>query len=1005
MKKKYKKILVLLALVIFNSVALFSQDNNRYWMKASTEKLNNAKKVHRASQPKTFEVFRLDIEKFTQAIQNAPVRGEFEGKSPVIASFPTPEGTFERFRIAEAPIMEQGLAEKFPMIKSYAAQGIDDPTATMRFTITQFGLHSMTLSGNRSSMYIDPYTEGDSTYMVYDKKSLGQDSQSFECLLDTDIDFPSLSEDAANVQRADIDDQTLRTYRLALSCTGEYGAIFAGAGTIAQQKANVQAQMAITMARVNGVYERDLAITMIFIANNDDIIYLNAATDPWNGEYNTTTGQTIDSVIGQANYDIGHNFNTTGGGSAGCLGCVCSVQNVNFFHKGIAYTGRADPTGDPFDIDYVAHEMGHQFDAYHTMNTCSRSGNGTTEVEPASGSSIMGYAGICPTNVQNNSDAHFNYVNIRDVSDNIQTGVSSSCSSNTAITNQPPVANAGSDYTIPRSTAFILTGSSTDPDGIAEHTYNWAPNDPAQAPSNGAPLSTWTTGPMYRSILPTASPERWMPDIADVVAGNLTPTWEVTPSVARTMNFSFIVRDNGSGFASGIGQTDADVMVVTVENVTPFTMTAPNTGVTWTEGDTETVTWNVGSTTNGTINCQNVDILLSTDGGFTYPTVLLANTPNDGSQTITVPAAVTTTARVMVRAADNIFYDISNTNFSIIGTSPTFTLANSNGDQGTCGSVSVDFEFDFTALNGFNENTVFSATGNPAGSTVSFSPTSLSASGTVTMTVGNLGGIAENNYVITVTGTSASVTQNVNVNLNVVNSLCASVANTVYQTSTTRVVFNSIDNASGKPAGYSDYTAISTDVNRESSYALTVQANTDGNYTTISTVWIDWNQNCIFDVATEEYDLGSANNVPDGATSNSGLNILVPTDAALGTTTMRVTTKYNAAATSCENGHDAEVEDYTVNVQESLSLLESDFTIFSVLPNPTKGIVNLTISTSDKVNVSLFDIRGRMVFDQTYQNISSVFNQEVNLEELSSGLYICKVRSGVKKATQKLILE
>ncbi|MFD0963445.1 reprolysin-like metallopeptidase [Pseudofulvibacter geojedonensis] len=1005
MKKDYTKKLMLLALIIFNSVALFAQDNNRYWTKASKEKLSSAKKVHRASQPRTFEVFQLDIEKFKQAIQNAPVRGEFAGRSNVIASFPTPEGTFERFRIAEAPIMEQGLAEKFPMIKSYAAQGIDDPTATMRFTITQFGLHTMTLSGNRNSMYIDPYTDDRLTYMVYDKNSLGQDSQSFECLLDTDIDFPSITGDVASQQRADTDDQTLRTYRLAQSCTGEYGAIFAGGGTVAQQKANVQAQMAITMARVNGIYERDLAITMIFIANNDQIIYLDAATDPWNGEYNTTTGQTIDSVIGQANYDIGHNFNTTGGGSAGCLGCVCSVQNVNNFHKGIAYTGRADPTGDPFDIDYVAHEMGHQFDAYHTMNTCSRSGNGTTEVEPASGSSIMGYAGICATNVQPNSDAHFNYVNIRDVSDNIQTGVSSSCATPTALTNQPPVANAGADYTIPRSTAFVLTGSSTDPDGTAEHTYNWAPNDPAQAPTNAAPQPTWTSGPMYRSIHPTASPERWLPSIADVVAGNLTPTWEVTPSVARTMNFSFVVRDNASGFANGIGQTDADLMVVTVENVDPFTMSAPNTAVTWTEGGTETVTWNVGSTTNGTINCQNVDILLSTDGGYTYPTVLLANTPNDGSQTITVPATPTNTARVMVRAADNIFYDISDTNFSIVGTSPTFTMANSNGDQGTCGSASVDFEFDFTALNGFNENTVFSATGNPAGSTVSFSPTSLSATGTFTMTVGNLGGVAENNYTITVTGTSASVTQNVDVTLSVVNSLCASVANTTYQTSTTRVAFNTIDNPSAKPAGYSDYTAMSTDVNRESSYPLTIQANTDGNYTTISTVWVDWNQNCVFDVATEEYDLGSANNVADGATSNSGLSIMVPSDAALGATTMRVTTKYSSAATSCENGHDAEVEDYTVNVQESLSVVQSDFNTFSLIPNPTEGIVNLTISTTDKVNISLFDIRGRLVFDNTYQNNSSVFNQEINLGELPSGMYIFTVTSGAKKATQKLIIE
>lgn len=1003
--------LLLLIIVAFNSSFLFAQDSVSYWTKASEEKLRNVEKVHRASQPKTFEVFHLDLEEFKIAIANAPVRGEFAGKSSVIANFPTPEGTFERFRIAEAPIMEPELAAKFPMIKSYAAQGIDDPTATMRFTITQFGLHTMTLSGNRSSMYIDPYTEDYNSYIVYDRNSLGYDRQNFECLTDDGLGLRSLENEFASQLRADTDDQKLRTYRLAQSCTAEYGSIFrAGATVDATIKANIQAQMAITMARVNGVYERDLAITMIFIGNNDDIIYYGTAptytdysNDPWIAEWNNATQTEIDGTIGSANYDIGHNFNTTGGGNAGCLGCVCTAGQ-----KGSGYTGRADPTGDPFDIDYVAHEMGHQFDAYHTQSSSGCvSGNGTTEVEPGSGSSIMGYAGICNSNVQSNSDAHFNYVNIRDVSANIQTGASSTCDVETALTNQPPVAiTEGATFYIPRSTAFILRGSSTDPDGTAEHTFGWSQNDPKPAGmGTGTPSPTATDGPVYRSILPTASPDRYMPSITDVVAGNLTPTWEVTPSVARALNFALVVRDNASGFANGIGQTDAELMVVNVENVTPFTMSAPNTAVTWTDGASETVTWNVGSTTNPTINCMNVDILLSTDGGFTYPTVLLANTPNDGSQAITVPNVITSTARVMVRAADNIFYDISDTNFNITTTSPNFSMANTNGDQGTCGATSVVFDFDFTTLNGFNENTVFSASGNPAGSTVVFSPTNLSADGSFIMTVGSLGGVPEADYTITVTGTSASVTNNIDVTLSVVNGLCASVANTTYATSTTRVAINTIDNASGKPSGYSDYTAMSTDVIIGSSYPLTVQVNTDGAYTTETLVWIDWNQNCIFDIATEEYSLGSANGVADGATTNSPLMITVPAGAVIGTTTMRVTTKYSVVPTSCENGADAEVEDYTLNVQVPLGVNESVFDTFMLSPNPANETVNLIISTNDNIRVLLFDIRGRKILDNSYENTSTVFNKEINLGKLSSGVYIFNIESGDKKATKKIVIE
>ena len=668
-----KKITLFILGLIFSLTQGFSQlrvnDTKSLWVKKTESQLSKEDKVHRSSFPKEFQLYQLNIEALKNQLVNAPMRGEVLAKySSLKIKFPNAKGEFETFAIVETPLMEGELANKMSMIKSYAGQGIEDPSATIRFSVTQLGLHTMILSGTKRSWFIDPYTEDRQNYIVYTKESLGFDSQSFECLTEQGVYLPSLKSNVASENNA-VDDNKLRTYRLALSCTGEYGTIFKGTGTTAQQKANVQAQMAITMTRVNGVYERDLATTMVFIANNDAIIYLNAGTDPWTNEWNTKTAQTIDSNIGIANYDIGHNFNTTGGGNAGCLGCVCLGSATAFSqsgtHKGRGYTGRPDPTGDPFDIDYVAHEMGHQFNGYHTMNTCSRSGSGATEVEPASGSTIMGYAGICNSNIQANSDAYFNYVNIRDISANIKTGNSSTCDVETSIGNAAPTADAGNDYIIPISTPYMLIGSSTDEDGTASHTFTWEQNDPEQAPNGEAPpAATSTVGPMVRSFEGTTNPIRYIPRLSDLVVTGGSTTWEVLPSVTRNMEFALTVRDNN---AAG-GQTADDLMTVsTTTTAGPFVVTSQSSNVIWPQGSTQTVTWNVAGTNTGSVNTPNVDILLSKDGGLTYPFVLATATPNDGSHDIVVPNGEASNCRVMVKGNGNIFFNINSANINING--------------------------------------------------------------------------------------------------------------------------------------------------------------------------------------------------------------------------------------------------------------------------------------------------------------------------------------------------
>ncbi len=767
-----KNIYLTMIMLLFGGLA-FSQSKS-IWKPINESQISVETKIRRNSTPRNYELFQLDLNSLKVSLQGAPMR-DSNVKSNVIIELPNADGQIEHYRVVETPCMEPALAAKYPMIKAYAAQGIEDPTAVARFTVTQFGLHSMTLSGEKSTVFIDPYTENRLNYIIYNKSSLVGNGTNFECLTAQGVNLPSLNGANKNANTTlSTDDRKLRTYRLAQSCDAEYGNIFAGSGSDAQKRANIQAQMALTITRVNGVYEKDLAITLIFIANNDQLIYFgDVNADPWSGEYNTQTGITIDATVGFDSYDIGHNFNTDGGGNAGCIGCVCSnnTDPASGFHKGTGMTGMSNPTGDAFDIDYVAHEMGHQFGGFHIQSSSNcRSGSGLTEVEPGSGSSIMGYAGICATNVQQHSDDYFGYVNIRDISSNVKSGTSSTCAQITNFTNNPPTANAGNDYVIPKSTAFMLVGTGSDPDGDAI-TYNWEENDPENPNSTAAPTATRTAGPMFRSLPSSSSPIRYMPNMATVLTGATSNTWEACPSIARNLNFSLTVRDNKAGG----GQTASDLMKVTVNGTAgPFVITAPNTAVSWSAGSTQTVTWNVAGTTANGVNTAYVDIYLSTDGGTSFPILLASKVPNDGTETIAVPNMAGTQNRIMVKGYNNIFFDVSNTNFTITAPTSTFLAAFSGvaGEQNKpiCTGATASYAINYASLAGFSGTTTFSATGNPAGTTVSFSPSSISTNGTVTMTVSNTTGGAAGFYTIAVTATSGATSKTINYYLELFNS-------------------------------------------------------------------------------------------------------------------------------------------------------------------------------------------------------------------------------------------
>ncbi len=744
--------LAMMLLLIAVSQTLFAQAKPTNPWDFVPETTMAHKSQLRQITPQQYRTVSLDVPLMKTLLNQAPLwQTQAAESQEVVVSLPMPDGTFERFRIMEAPVMHPDLQEQYPTIRSYAGQGIDDPLAYFRGDFTPKGFHGMVRSPEHSTVYIDPYSTDDVVnYQVYYRKDFSKDDP-WQCDFDEiDHEHKPAPVDPSKMM---VGDCQLRTYTLALACTGEY-ATFHGGTT-----ASVLAAFNTSMTRVNGVFEQDASVHMTLHPNTASLIFLNPNTDPYtNTNGSTMLGQnqtTCDNVIGNANYDIGHVFSTGGGGVA-YLGAVCT----NSLKAG-GVTGQANPVGDPFDIDYVAHEMGHQFGANHTQNNnCNR--NAATAMEPGSASTIMGYAGICSPNVQNNSDDYFHAISLQEIAAEVTSngsGGGNTCSTNTSI-NSAPTANAGADYVIPRSTPFILTGTGSDPNGDAI-TYTWEQMDFAVATM--PPLATNTGGPAFRSFKGTTAPSRYLPRLVDVV-NNVSPTWEVLPSVARTLNFRLTVRDNKVGG----GCTAEDNMVVTVNGTAgPFVVTAPNTNVSWAAGSAQTVTWNVASTNLSPVNCANVDILLSVNGGLTYPYTLATATPNDGSQSINLPVIpANTTARIMVKANGNIFYDISNVNFTITAASNGFTVAATPSNQSVCAGANAVYNVTVTSTGTFNGTVALTVTGLPANATGTFVPASGSGNFSSALTVTTTG-VAAGTYPLTITGTSGAQSQSANVTLTV----------------------------------------------------------------------------------------------------------------------------------------------------------------------------------------------------------------------------------------------
>ncbi|MFT5621451.1 MAG: hypothetical protein ACI860_001906 [Chitinophagales bacterium] len=653
---------------IFTIILLFSiaHAQNSFWKTVYQNDLAGDPQIEATDAV----YFQLELSAFQAKLWEAPLYNS-QALSSVFIELPLPGGTTDNFMVFEAPIMEASLSAKFPNIKTFIFKSTSNQLRYGRADFTRKGFHLMLFSPE-GSLFIDPYSSSSNkNYISYYKKNFHTDKPLPNCLSEDNDDF--IIEDAStgvNQQSMeelksakDSNGGTLRIYRIAVSTTSAYTQFHGG--TVPDGLAAV----VTSINRVNGVFEREFAVRLVLVADNDLIIYTDPNTDPFINQQSgqvVSAGQkldinqtTVNNAIGSNNYDVGHVIGRSGSGLAG-YAVVCRNR------KAEGTTGINNPIGDPFDIDYLAHELGHQFAGSHTFNSNSGSCSGNnlsaaSAYEPGSATTIMGYAGICsPQNIQNNSDDYFHTRTFDQVLAYTTQFQGDNCPVKTITGNNIPTIQilTPTNQTIPKSTPFELQALSNDIDGDAI-TYCWEQFD--LGPS-GDPNSPSGNAPLFRSFQPTINPIRTFPQWNDIVNNDQT-MGEILPDYGRGMTFRVTIRDNVPG-GGAVNYDDIDVDVTNTAG--PFLVTAPNTNVTWTAGDSYNVEWDVANTNQNPVSCNTVNILLSTDGGYTYPVILISGVPNNGVAAVTAPFALSSLARVRVEAADNIFFDISNENFEIV---------------------------------------------------------------------------------------------------------------------------------------------------------------------------------------------------------------------------------------------------------------------------------------------------------------------------------------------------
>ena len=852
--------------------------------------------------------YKIDTDNLAKKISQVTSKSKTSKTNNTVIKIPNMNGEFEAFEIFETSVFSPELAAKYPNIKSFTGISLDGKGSRLRMSTSPNGIQAMVSYIDKPRVFMQQTSRGSNEYILYDTAAKLNVSKTFSCETVDTFNGTFNKSGALKINEGGANNQTLQKFRIAISVTGEYTAYFGG--TVAGALAGINA----TLTRVNEVFETDMAVTFELV-DATQLIYTNAATDPYSNvnslnNWNTELQNNLTATIGNESYDIGHLFGSSGGGGdAGCIGCVCT-DNL----KGSAYTSPDDdiPEGDTFDLNYVIHEIGHQMGANHTWSFESEGTN--VQSEPGSGSTLMGYAGITDEDdIQLNSDPYFHYYSIKQILDNLTT---KSCQVTSPINNNPPQANAGIDFTIPLGTPYILKGNATDEDTNNVLTYCWEQIDNGVV-NTGNFSVTRASGSLNRSLPPTAIPDRYIPNIKSVINGQLTesnPTvgsvWESVSTTARTLNWALTIRDRTPFNVMGSGQTSYDTMEITVDNTSgPFIVTSQNiNNINWTPGETESITWDVANTNSAPVNTSNVNILLSTDGGLTYPITLIANTANDGSQDINVPFISAPFCRIKIEAVNNIYYAINSEDFAI------------------------NYNIDITC---------------PA---TYASPENL-----------NLG-ITD--------GTETTHTINV------------------------------------PDSGLISEVKVSVDVQHSYIDDLVIKI-THPNGVSSSKVW---NRNCLDEsnvvISFEDW----ADNV-NCAFSGSG-NTYAPAEFLDVFNGLDMAGDWQISITDLETGDDGVLNSWALDLcLQTTTLTNTDIeeqepiTGIKVFPNPNNGRFTVAFQSTSRLGIQIImsDIRGRIVFNNTYSDIAN-FNQDIQLFNVMSGMYVLTITDGVLFTKKKVII-
>lgn len=664
--------------------------------------------VENRLMPEVFNLYQLEENLLLDLLKNTPL--ENTGKNSLL-TVPMPNGEMTTFEIVQAPIMNKELAQKYPNILTFSGRNLDQQKgAYIRGDWTPQGFHLIVFFNNGQTIYIDPLTIGEQRhYMVYNKNDYqNKASKSFIEFMDQEDnniqnkkaqkDKIAATQKNTNppLKSSDSDlPPALKTYRLALAATGEYSNFHGGTTEL------TLGAMTTTLNRVNGIFEKELSVRLIMVENNDQLIFLDPNNDPYTngsvGYMMIENHNNIDDVIGNTNYDIGHVFGTSGGGGAH-LRAACRNS-----YKGRGATGISQPIGDPFDVEYVCHEIGHQLGAAHTFNGaegfCSSNINHNSAYEPGSGTTLMAYQGLClNANIGDNTGDYFHSHSLHQIQKYTTIGSGSDCAVLLENPNTAPTANAGKDYHIPKGTPFFLKGAGNDENGD-NLTYCWEEYDLGIDQNLNNPEAQFA--PMFRSYEPTSDPIRYFPKMENILNQNET-LGEILPQIGRAFTFRLTVRDNVGTGLGGLNDSD-DTNIFVEENAGPFQV--GNIATNWIAGSNQTIEWAVANTNTSPILCEKINILLSLDAGLTFSDTLATNVENDGTYNIVVPKSITANARLKIQAANNVFFAVSDNIQIAFPNQPSFGIVPPKEAISICQGETQNIDLAIEHYLGYTENT------------------------------------------------------------------------------------------------------------------------------------------------------------------------------------------------------------------------------------------------------------------------------------------------------------